>query len=283
MKEIYFSNQDNGFNLKKFFLHYSSYSLARFTPKISNLLAEKILCTPIKSKVKKNVLDDFTKKRFSLMGNDLVVYEKGDSNKVVIFSHGWSGKGSDFSLYFDDIINLGFKVVVLDHVAHGDSKEKHSNFYFFYEGVKLILDEYKKDHQISSVIAHSMGAGATVAAIEDKDIKLFLLAPAISVFDFLYTSVTKFGLSARMVKTFLNSYEKKFSISVDNLDPKNKIKNIKNDMHIYHCFDDKFVKLDENLYFLNDVQKENLTSFNGLGHFRILKSKEVRDHILKKL
>ncbi len=282
MKEIYF--KDQGTNLshgfKKKILGVASYTLAKSFPGLSNKLAEKILCTPIKPNVKKIIPDDFELSHIEVMGKKVSIYKKGESEKVILFSHGWSASSVNFSSFFDSYIEAGYSVIAFDQFAHGESEGKISNYYFFYSVLKAVYDELSSMHKIVGIVGHSIGASACIGAQLPIDIKLCLISPLIPVVDSLYDNVKEFGLSGLMISTFLKSYERRFGIDINAIDPKALIKNMKNKSLIIHCNDDQFIKHKKNQPFYSENQKSNLIVLDGVGHFRILKSKDV---VLKSL
>ena len=106
MKEIYFTEHSGSFlqSIKKKILGVSSYTLAKFLPVVSNQVAEKVLCTPIKPKTKRRVPVDFHRTTIDVLGKKISIFKKGTSDKTVIFSHGWSSNGFHFSSFFDSYI-----------------------------------------------------------------------------------------------------------------------------------------------------------------------------------
>lgn len=154
MKQIYFS--DNNENLQKKFkrkvLGYSSYALAKGVPTVSNKLAEKILCTPVKSVKQKKLPEGFKTSYIDVNGFKVAIYEKGSSSKAVLFSHGWSGNGLNFTKFFKEYLNKGFKVITFDQIAHGQSEGSISNYYYFLETLKAVYNHLSDTNNIEAII-----------------------------------------------------------------------------------------------------------------------------------
>lgn len=282
MKEIYFETKAPSItqNIKKGFFKASSYTLAKIYPVLSNHLAERLLCTPVRPKVKRRIGSGFDVKQMRILGHDVNIYIKGQSSKYILFSHGWSGNAFNFSSFYDDFLDAGYSVICFDQIAHGHSEGNISNYYYFYNVFETIYNELKSKFDILGVVGHSMGSSAIVGSKLNADIKLCLIAPLIPVFESLYLNTERFGISPLTVSNFLKSYEKRFSVKLDEIDPKNIISKLKNDLLIIHSEDDQFIDHYRNLPFYNNSQKESVQMINGLGHFRILKSKEVIDKCL---
>ena len=54
-------------------------------------------------------------------GVDVVVYEWGAGDDVVVLAHGWDGRASQFAVLVRDLIAEGYRVVAFDAPAHGDT------------------------------------------------------------------------------------------------------------------------------------------------------------------
>ena len=279
MKEIYFTDHSASLNhkFKKKLLALGSYALARGVPFFSNRIAEKILCTPVKSKAQAKIPEGFRTSYIEVMNKKVAIYEKGVSDKVVLFVHGWSGNAFNFKSFFKTYIDAGYKVITFDQIAHGNSEGDTSNYYFFYQTLEAVYQHLSIDNNIEAIIAHSMGTSASVGARLPSGVKLCFIAPVIPVFDSLYSSVKGFGLSGLMVKKFLSSYESRFDLDLTSIDPKELIKSVDNPLKIIHSIDDQYIRPQDNLPYYSEKQKVNIVNLDGLGHFRILKSKEVVD------
>jgi len=277
MKQIYFTDHTASLNhrLKKKLLGLSSYALARGVPFFSNRIAEKILCTPVKAKTPAKIPEGFRTSYIEVLDKKVAIYEKGAGDKLVLFAHGWSGNAFNFKSFFDSYTDAGYKVITFDQIAHGNSDGDTSNYYFFYKTLEAVYKHLSVDHNINAVIAHSMGTSASIAAMLPPSTKLCFIAPVIPVFDSLYSSVKGFGLSGLMVKKFLSSYESRFDLDLNSIDPKKLIKSVDNPLQIIHSSDDQYIRPEDNLPYYSEKQKVNIVNLEGLGHFRILKSKEV--------
>jgi esterase/lipase len=277
MKEIYFDTESRSISkvLKKKIINASSYTLAKISPKISNELAEKVLCTPIRPKIKRKIPSDFKVTKLKILDSVVNVYTKGTSDKYILFSHGWSGNAFNFSSFFDDFIDAGYSIICFDQIAHGYSEGKISNYYFFYNVFESVYKELVQTYNILGVVGHSMGASAIIGAKLPKELKLCLVAPLIPVFESLYSNTDSFGISSLTVKNFLKSYENRFSVSLNDIDPKNIVSKLKNDIYIVHSKDDQFIDHENNVPFYNQTQLDSVDLIDGVGHFRILKSEEV--------
>ena len=77
--------------------------IASISPKLVILFAAKLFTTPIKHKTPKREHDMEMKSIQKLIeipsiNKKVMVYEYGSSNKKILLSHGWSGRGTQLAL-----------------------------------------------------------------------------------------------------------------------------------------------------------------------------------------
>ena len=101
--------------------------------------------------------------RFSIAadGPELAVWDWGEG-RTVLLVHGWNGNGAQLSGFVAPLMRAGYYVAAADMPAHGDSAGSHSNVL---EMADAILRVGRRLGPVHAVIAHSLGAAATVIAL----------------------------------------------------------------------------------------------------------------------
>ncbi|NER83126.1 MAG: alpha/beta hydrolase, partial [Leptolyngbya sp. SIO1D8] len=101
--------------------------------------------------------------KFRLNSGDLDIqcYSWGQG-PVVLFVHGWAGRGTQFFKFVQPFVDKGFKVVAFDGPSHGASSGKSTDIIEF-EQVLKSLEEYYGE--ICAIITHSFGGAATIFAM----------------------------------------------------------------------------------------------------------------------
>src|SRR5882724_9402402 len=101
--------------------------------------------------------------RFSIAGDgpELAVWDWGDG-RTVLLVHGWNGNGAQLSGFVAPLLRAGYYVAAPDLPAHGDSAGTRTN-------VRAMADALlrlgRRVGPVHAVIAHSLGAAASVIAL----------------------------------------------------------------------------------------------------------------------
>lgn len=286
MKQIYFSgNKSNIFKRGlKATLSYSTSALERTMPSLTILWAEKLLCSPTRSKGLVSLEESgFQAHTLSVYGEDVQVYTKGDLSRAIVFVHGWSGAAGNFQAFFEPVLAEGYGVIAFDHVAHGRSSGKYANLFLFILGLRTVLEWARsRKAQVSGIIAHSMGAPAVISGLEqgDQEIPLVFVSPVVSIFENLYSTVSNFGISTAWVSRLIEVIELRHGMTVKKFDPTKRINNIYNPLQVIHDRDDTYIPLEENLNYLPERYRSVVVT-EGLGHFRILKAPHVVENAVQ--
>ena len=274
MKAIYFGKERKAFEkYGKNIVEWGTEKLTDNFPDTSLRISEKLLCTPSRSA--KTMPIDFEVHELDVRGYKVKLYSKGESDKALLFIHGWSGAASNFKSYYKQALKDGYSVWAIDHVGHGESEGKHANFFLFIEAVRAAFQYVRARKQVEAVLGHSMGASAIISAGLPGDVKTILLAPVIPFFENMFDVITNFGISGKMIDHLIGHFENKFSMSRTHLSPLRKWKQFKNPKLIFHDVEDRFIPLEKNLKVMDKEDNLNLNITNGLGHFRILKDSAV--------
>ncbi len=99
---------------------------------------------------------------FQYNGTSLQAYSWG-KGPVVLFMHGWAGRGTQISEWVVPLTEAGYQVVALDAPAHGKSPGKRTHLLHFAKALKALGDAVGNVH---AIIGHSLGGAATLLALE---------------------------------------------------------------------------------------------------------------------
>jgi pimeloyl-ACP methyl ester carboxylesterase len=97
-------------------------------------------------------------------GVDVVVYEWGAGDDVMVLAHGWDGRASQFAVLVRDLIAEGYRVVAFDAPAHGDTIARGSYLIDWLDILEAIRRRFGRLH---TVVGHSFGGLATLVAAAD--------------------------------------------------------------------------------------------------------------------
>ena len=279
MKKIYFSKNKKPSMLRRWrkgaINVLTGFSIEVF-PHRTLLVAEKILATPSPSK---NALVDlkFSVDELDVYGHKIKIYRAGNFSRSVVFSHGWSGSAGDFNGYYQLLLERGYNVVTLDHIAHGRSAGKTANLFVFTKAMEQVLDIEKNNSEIAGMIAHSMGASAVInsALVQQSTIPAVLVSPVIPFFESLYQSINDFGISEKWLNRLVDVYQTRYGRSIEDIDPKLNINKLFNPLLTIQDRNDRHIPLETNKQYFSPHVAASLHETEGLGHFRILGDQRV--------
>lgn len=98
------------------------------------------------------------------VGMKFCAWTFGKSGPVVMFVHGWSGRGSQFGYYAEALVQKGFRVVLFDGPAHfPEDSAKQTNIDEF---SNAIIECQKEFGPLAAIVGHSFGGAATALAIQ---------------------------------------------------------------------------------------------------------------------
>ncbi|HVY22872.1 MAG TPA: alpha/beta fold hydrolase [Steroidobacteraceae bacterium] len=277
MKQIYFANGKDPSLLRrsrKGITRAVTGTSLRLFPGITTRLAERMLC--VTSPPRRKLVDlKFSVDELDVYDQKIRVFQTGTSDRSILFVHGWSGSSADFNAFYQPVLDAGFNVIAIDHVAHGASPGKVANMFLFVRAIEQVLN--KNDTRITGVIAHSMGASAVVNAVHMRhgDLPVVLISPVFPFFESLYQSVDNFGISTEWVDRLLTVFENRYGRSIDEIDPKITIQKFSNPVLTIQDRQDRHIPLETNRQHFTPHISASLHETDGLGHFKILGAEEV--------
>ena len=204
---------------------------------------------------------------------------------LVVAMHGWSGSGTQFRQFISPLVEGGFRVACFDAPAHGANPGRRTHLVNFSASLFAIQDRLGK---IECVVAHSLGAMATVYALQQElpvD-RIVLVAPHLDVQKMFET----YRDLLRMRPALANRFHDKIGT---------RMKSILNDKDPWEIFtpEKMLVKSDFRGLLVYDHEDPEVTqaqfdeiiqhwenckvlATDGLGHNRILKDKSVIDAVV---
>ncbi len=87
------------------------------------------------------------------------------SQPAVLLLHGWGSHAARFGSFVDPLLAAGYRVIALDAPAHGESSGRRSDMLRFRKALAQALRELGP---VRAIVAHSMGAGASVSLLADE-------------------------------------------------------------------------------------------------------------------
>lgn len=259
-----------------------------FSPNLSARFSINLFCTPkikrIKSQRVKDVFDSSVSSEIYFDKRRIQIYEFGVENtKKILLVHGWEGHGADFYRMIPTLVESGYHVVTFDGPAHGLSSGKTTNMIEFAQVINLI--SHKFENEFDSVIAHSFGGGASLVAltsypnIKVKNIVTISSPDKISkIFDDFFNLLQ---INEKTQLKFLRILEKRTQSNVEELSLSHLYSKLKVNKLIVHDSSDRVVSCDDARSIIGLNPDIKFMETQGLGHVKILHSKDVHSRILQ--
>jgi len=95
---------------------------------------------------------------------EVVVYQWGRGDRVVVLAHGWRGRASQFATLVRELVYEGYRVVAFDAPAHGDSAGRHT---YLIDWVDIFRALRARHGSFHAVVGHSFGALAALIGVAD--------------------------------------------------------------------------------------------------------------------
>ena len=114
------------------------------------------------------------------------IYQAG-SGPTILLAHGWEGSAYSYSALSEQLVNAGYRVLLFDFPAHGQSSGKKTNLEELQRFIKQLSN---KEQDLHAIIGHSFGAFATAYAIaNDLNVKQFISISSPVDMDFILDSL----------------------------------------------------------------------------------------------
>lgn len=277
------SNTKQSLKIPRVILQFSKI-IASISPKLSILFAAKLFSTPIKHKIPKRELEMDRKSVQKLIeipsiNKKVMLYQYGESDKKIILSHGWSGRGTHLFKIADALLKAGYSTISFDAPAHGKSPGKTT---LMTEFVATILEIEKQFGPFEAAVGHSLG-GMSLLNATKKGLKINRLAIIGSgdvVQDILDDFVAKLELKPSTSTQLRLHFEKKLGEEMDSYSAYKSAIVVSIPVLVIHDKNDTEVPVTAGIKIHKHLKNGELFLTEGLGHRKILGNSEVIERVV---
>ena len=221
--------------------------------------------------------------RLPFEGGELAVTTWGNPGPTVLLMHGWGGSRAQMTGFVDPLLSAGYRVVVYDQPAHGDSDGKLTNLLEIAPTTDLIVEHEGK---FDAIIAHSFGTLVTSYAIVNRNFPPPSRLVYFGAFNRLMDSLPRFqmisGLPDEIIEGFRGMLYEQFGQSVleaivhEKLAPQINIPTL-----MFHDVTDNVTPVEDSRAIAKVWKSAQFVETEGLGHRGALQSKEIHDQVVK--
>src|SRR6218665_325810 len=264
--------------IPRFFIASAKF-LAFISPKLAVLFAARLFTTPIKHKIPKREFDmdaNSVQKNMLIpaIGKSIVVYQYGTSDRRILLSHGWSGRGTQLVKFADELIKQGYSTISFDAPAHGKSEGKTT---LMPEFIESILELEKQFGPFEAAIGHSLGGMSLLNAVKRslKINRLVIIGSGDIVSDIFDDFIMQLGLKHKFSKQMREHFEKKYDQTMDSYSAYIAAEKTDIPVLVIHDNDDTDVPVKAGIHIHKHLKNGHLMITKGLGHRKILGNEEV--------
>ncbi|MGB5338403.1 MAG: alpha/beta hydrolase [Gammaproteobacteria bacterium] len=212
----------------------------------------------------------------------VVVHHWGSAGPVVLFVHGWSGRGSQVAAFVEPLTNAGYQVMALDLPGHGETPGRSTNILECAEVIRKFDETYGPLH---AAITQSFG-GMVLAYALNHGVRLerAVVIGAPSDIDFLLES---FAATLCMHPAVVDELWRRLALRFDDDDAdedfSERISLVNNVAYldvaalVIHDEQDTSVPWTQGQRIAATWPDARFMKTHGLGHGRVLRDKEVID------
>lgn len=217
-----------------------------------------------------------------IQGKKVTIYKYGTSKRKVLLVHGWEGAATDFSHFFEPLVQNDYQVVAIDLPGHGLSPKSKLNAVLTGE---IIKELEIKNGPYSAIIAHSFGAFSTGYALskfkELESIPFVSVGSPNKLTSIISNFIKLAGFSKLQGDYIFSKIEKDLDIRAEEFEQGKFLRTHDGPVLVVHDKDDKQVSFKV----IDEIKNESIylkyLLTEGLGHNRILKDDETIRYVLK--
>lgn len=246
-------------------------TMGTVAPGVAARWAETIFCRPPKHApraAERAFLDTGQRLTIQSEGRDLAVWSWG-SGRTVVLTHGWGARGGRFSVMATALTESGFRVVVFDAPAHGDSVGHQASLPQFSTALR---DVAQSVGPVFGLVGHSLG-GAAVSLAMSRGLaaeRAVLLAPPADVFLFSHAFAQHLRIPARAHDLMRQNLETRLQISWEELHIPTVVRALSTPALVIHDREDRDVPYEHGRQIAAAWPRAQLLTTTGLGHRAIL-------------
>lgn len=249
------------------------------SPKLATLFVAKLFSTPIKHKIPKRELEMDRKSiqtliEIPVINKKVVIYQYGESDKKILLSHGWSGRGTHLFKIADELLKAGYSTISFDAPAHGKSPGRTT---IMSEFVETMLEIEKQFGPFEAAVGHSLGGMSLLNATKRGLAinRLAIIGSGDIIQDILDDFVAKLELKPSTSTQLRLHFEKKFGEEMDNYSAYKSALKVAIPVLVIHDKNDTEVPVAAAIHIHKHLKNGELFLTEGLGHRKILGNSEV--------
>jgi pimeloyl-ACP methyl ester carboxylesterase len=191
---------------------------------------------------------------------------------TVLLAHGWSGYAGQMTAFVPALVAAGYHVVAFDQPAHGQSGGRTTTLLELRQAVLAVGSRFSAFQPLAGVVAHSLGATATLLALDRglRAERAVLLAPPADPLPFVQAAGHHFGLPPAGVKALSARIHGYLRADIGERDAHAVIASLDVPLLVVHDEQDRAVPFEVGRALAAASPRVEFLAPRGLGHRRLL-------------
>jgi pimeloyl-ACP methyl ester carboxylesterase len=217
-------------------------------------------------------------------GYRLAAWSWGEGPTVLLV-HGWEGRAAQLAPFVAPLVERGYRAVAFDQPAHGLSSGKRVTALDMARAVRDVAEDTAPligprglaPAPLAGVVAHSLGALATVLALRDglSAARVVLLAPSAEPSYFARKAASFLGLSEPRTEGMVRRLREQLGGSFDPLDARVLARDLETPALVMHDPEDRDVPWEHGKAIADAWPGARFERLHELGHRRLLRDPAV--------
>lgn len=211
----------------------------------------------------------------------LTTYTWDGAGDTILLMHGWESSAERVSVLVEPLLEAGYRVVTLDGPAHGRSEGKYADPLEFADAVVTVINQIGA---VRAVIAHSLGAGGTMAALgRNPDLpveRVVIIGSPDPLRRYPDLFAETVGLPPKVYAAMKGIYEERLGMALTDTDVSLLAQRIKQRGLVIHDRSDRIVPFSDAESIVASWEGVAHLFTKGYGHRRILTQPEVIERIV---
>jgi pimeloyl-ACP methyl ester carboxylesterase len=255
--------------------------LGRLSVPLAAVVLERLLSTPPRRRRPRGSGPLSTGRRFPVEvdGRSVAAWGWGDGGPAVLLVHGWGGQAAQMTSFVAPLVDRGFRVVVFDGPGHGRSGRGMSSAP---ELARASLAVAATVRPLHAVVAHSLGAAATVIALKGglATRRVAFVAPMMDPVGRLGEIASLLGIQRAVAARMRARSERRIGVDWDDLRWPALAADIGVPALVVHDRNDAEVPVSHGRSIAAHWSEARFVETAGLGHNRVLRSAAVIDEVV---
>jgi pimeloyl-ACP methyl ester carboxylesterase len=197
---------------------------------------------------------------------------------VIVFSHGWGGRGAQFRAFVPRLVQAGYQVVLFDHEGHGHSEGDEASLVHFLRGLEAVIAHLEREGAtIAGLVGHSLGASAIAALLNGtgRGIRTVLVAPPTSLERYSGHFARRLGLRESIRRAMQETLEERLGRRWQEFELPGSVARAAAPVLVIHDEQDRDVPLSSGLALARAWRGARMVRTRGLGHRAVLRDPDV--------